>query len=57
MDFKVNMNEWAKVKLTEYGERTLKQQHDELNERIRANGGIGLNEFELRLDDDGYYST
>lgn len=57
MDFKVNINQEVKVKLTEYGISILKEQHDELNKWIETRGGKGLGEFELRLDEDGYYST
>lgn len=57
VDFKVNLNQEVKVKLTEYGTLILKEQHDELNEWIKLRGGNALGEFELRLDEDGYYST
>ena len=57
MDFKVNLNQVVKVKLTEYGVSVLKEQHDELNAWIKLRGGKSLGEFELRLDEDGYYST
>ena len=57
MDFKVNLNQEVKVKLTEYGISILKEQHDELNKWIEIRGGKSLGEFELRLDEYGYYST
>lgn len=57
MDVKVNINNTVKVKLTDYGISILKKQHDDLNKMILSNGGMGVGEFELRLDGDGYYST
>jgi hypothetical protein len=57
MDFKVNANMEVKVKLTDFGISILKRQHDELNEHIKERGGKGLGEFELRLDEEGYYCT
>lgn len=57
MDFRVNLNEEVKVKLTEYGMSILKEEHDLLNKFIEQRGGKGFGEFELRLDEDGYYST
>ncbi len=55
--FKVNANMHVRVKLTERGIDILKHNHVELNKLIHANGGTGLGEFELRLDEDGYYKT
>jgi hypothetical protein len=57
MDFKVNANMGVKVRLTDFGISILKEQHNELNKRIKDHGGQGLGEFELRLDEEGYYST
>jgi methyl coenzyme M reductase gamma subunit len=57
MNFKVNANMSVKVKLTDFGISILKKQHEELNTHIKARGGKGFGEFELRLDEDGYYST
>ncbi len=57
MDFKVNANMGVKVKLTDFGISILKEQHEKLNEFIKERGGDGLGDFELRLDEDGYYST
>jgi hypothetical protein len=57
LDFKVNINEHVKVKLTDFGVSILKEQHDELNRHILSSGGKGLDEFTLRLDEDGYYTT
>lgn len=52
----LNMNESVKVKITDFGIKVLKQRHDELNEKIKARGGKGT-KFELKLDEDGYYTT
>lgn len=57
MDFKVNANVNVKVRLTDYGVSILKNRHDELNEYIRICGGQGFGEFELNLDENGYYTT
>lgn len=57
MKFTVNVNEIVKVKLTDVGINILKQQHEELNERIKKVNGKGIGEFEIKLDNDGYYST
>lgn len=54
MDFKVNINETVKVKLTDVGIGILKEQHDELDRKIKANNRKGLGEFKLQLDDEGY---
>jgi hypothetical protein len=57
MNFKVNVNMFARVKLNELGVSILKEQHDELNKRIHERGGEGFGEFKLKLDDEGYYRT
>lgn len=56
MEVKISMNDKVKVKLTDYGIMLLKKRHDELNKKIKENGGKG-NSFELKLDEDGYYET
>lgn len=48
-----NINDYVKVKLTNYGIEILKQQHDELKNKF--GGDIG--EFDLKLDSEGYYET
>lgn len=55
MEVQFNVNEWVKVKLTDIGLNELKRQHDELNERIRKNGGTGFDEFPYKPDKEGYY--
>lgn len=57
MDFAVNANTSIKVKLTEFGVFVLREQHDQLNNRVKAHNGKGIGEFELHLDEDGYYET
>lgn len=57
MDFKVNANMRVKVKLTDIGVSILKNRHDELNTLIKYRGGQEFGEFELKLDEDGYYTT
>ncbi|PAD85069.1 hypothetical protein CHH57_01800 [Niallia circulans] len=54
MEFKVNMNEYVKVKLTDYGIKILKEQHETLNEKIKTRGGIGIGDFKVDIDEDGY---
>lgn len=54
MEFKFNINDYVKVKLNDSGVAILKKRHDELNKRIQARGGKGLDEFELKVDADGY---
>lgn len=50
----ININEWVKVKLTDFGMSILKQRHDELNHSIHEIGGKGFGEFDPRLDEEGY---
>lgn len=57
MDFNVNLNDKVKVKLTNYGVSILKEQHDDLNSFIKGTGGKGLGDFQLSLNEDGYYET
>ena len=52
-----NVNERVKVKLTEKGIDILKQRHDSMNTYIGANDGEPIKEFEIKLDEDGYYTT
>lgn len=54
MDFKFNVNEYVKVKLNDLGISILKARHNELNGMIRARGGKGFGEFELKVDEEGY---
>ena len=54
MDFKVNINDYVKVKLNDLGISILKAKRDELNKMIRANGGKDFGELELKVDEEGY---
>ncbi|WEZ09567.1 hypothetical protein P5663_06900 [Priestia flexa] len=56
MEVKVNFNEIVKVRLTKFGIDILKSRHMELNNLIQKRGGKGLEEFKLKIDDDGYSS-
>lgn len=55
MDVKFNCNNFVRVKLTEFGYNMLKKRHDDLNRKITENGGKGLGDFRLDIDDKGYY--
>lgn len=57
MNFRVNANMGVRVRLTDYGISILKERHDRLNESIKENNGVGLGDFELKLDENGYYHT
>lgn len=54
MEFKLNINQYVKVKLNDSGIAILKARRDEVNKKIHANGGKGLGEFELKVDEEGY---
>jgi hypothetical protein len=54
MDFKVNVNEQVKVKLTGLGLSIITNRRRELNQMIESRGGKGLGEFQLKTDDEGY---
>jgi hypothetical protein len=54
VDFKVNFNEYVKVKVTPYGEEILKKERASLNLEIIKRGGQGLGEYKLKKDEDGY---
>ena len=54
MDFKVNINERVKVKLTQKGINVLKENHNRMNDRLIHIGDGGLGEFVLETDSEGY---
>lgn len=54
MNYKVNINEEVKVKLTPFGIQVLKEQRDELNERIIGRGGKAIKDYAPSVDKDGY---
>ena len=51
---KINLNDWIKVKLTPLGAEIYYHQCDEVNKRIRENGGTELEPIMPRIDKDGY---
>lgn len=51
-DIKFNMNDYVKVKLTELGIDILKTRHEKIKVLFPSIG-----EFELKLNEDGYYKT
>lgn len=57
MDFKVNANQNVKVKLTDFGVQVLLERHQDLHEKIKSMNGKGLEPFEFRTDEEGYYTT
>jgi hypothetical protein len=54
LNFKVNINEYVKVKLTDKGIKILRDQYEELNQMIQTNGGKDLGDFRLNVDEEGY---
>lgn len=57
LDFKVNCNMGVKVKLTPAGVEILRKRRERLNKIVASRGGKGFGEFELKVDEDGYYKT
>ena len=57
MNFKFNINNYVKVKLTDRGMAILKRNHEELDKAIRARNGIGLETYKPNIDSEGYYNT
>lgn len=60
MKFKVNFNDFVKVKLTEYGIEILKQNHDEDKKLISETASKEyvdniFGDFKLNLDEEGYF--
>ena len=55
MEIRFNINQYAKVKLTEMGKEILLKRHNELNDQLAARGAQGLGMFILKLDEGGYY--
>ena len=51
---KVNLNDRIKVKLTPLGAEIYYHQYDEVNKRIKENGGTELEPIMPRIDKDGY---
>jgi hypothetical protein len=57
MEHITNMNDTVKVKLSEIGIARLKELHESLNETVRQINDVGIKEWELKFDDEGYYKT
>lgn len=60
MKFKVNFNDFVKVKLTEYGIEILKQKHEEDKKSISETASkeyidTVFGDFKLKLDEEGYF--
>ncbi|MDQ0492754.1 hypothetical protein [Paenibacillus brasilensis] len=53
-DFKINFNEYVKVKLTETGLKILREQCNELNSYIGQRGGSKVFGIHNKTDDEGY---
>lgn len=51
---KINLNDRIKVKLTPLGAEIYYHQYDELNKKIKANGGTQLEPIMPEIDKDGY---
>lgn len=54
MQFKVNVNEQVKVKLTDLGISIMKEKRNELNKLFYTEGLDELEEYEPITDKDGY---
>ena len=50
----INLNEFVKVKLNNYGKVIYCHQHDELNEFIKSKGCKPLEPLLPKVDEDGY---
>ena len=51
---KINLNDRIKVKLTPLGAEIYYHQYDDLNKKIKANGGTQLEPIMPQIDKDGY---
>lgn len=54
VEFKTNINDYVKVKLTDYGISILEQQHNVIRNEIKEYDGKNLGEFKVNIDKDGY---
>lgn len=57
MEFKVNANAYVKVHLTIKGIEILQERHNLLQDQILERTGSDIGDFELRVDDEGYYKA
>lgn len=53
---RINLNDWVKVKLTDYGKEIFNHRFDEVNRMIKEKGGKPLTPIPLKVDEDGYSS-
>lgn len=51
---KLNLNSMIKVKLTPFGSDIFYHQYDELNEKVKNNGGRPIHPKMPRIDDKGF---
>lgn len=49
-----NINDYVKVKLTDRGKYLYQHRFDDINSKIRRNGGEPIVPVELEYDNDGY---
>lgn len=54
MDIKINLNEFVKVKLTDFAKDIYYHQYDDLNEIIIKKGGNPIDPKMPEIDHDGY---
>lgn len=55
MEMKMDLNSLVKVKLTDYGVTVLKARYEKYKLWCYKNG-VKFDEFDLELDEDGYYT-
>lgn len=53
-EVRINLNEFVKFKLTDYGKDIYYHQYDEINETIKRRGGAILKPEMPKVDADGY---
>lgn len=52
--WKVNLNEYVKVKLNDFGKDIYYRQYDEINEKIKSLGGKPIESTMPEVDAEGY---
>lgn len=52
--YTLNINDYVRVRLNNYGRSILIQKRTDLNELIRKAGGEGLGEISFKVDAEGY---
>lgn len=54
----INLNQTAKIRLTEFGEEILKNKHYEFQKLMKRNNpDYEIKPFKLMLDEEGYYKN